>query len=207
MSPAGELTPEVTLRYGQSLIDFSPRISKVGQLASVSAHVWRPEIKLELTVSVGYDWDRGSLDIEVSPGFSAPVKKPKASATKQEKEAAEKKSKAGSSGEVTLVNEPVTAAKAPRLILSKLLPKLNRRLTASGSCVGDPRIAAGHVVRIEGVGETFGGFYRVTQARHTLDGGGYRTSFDVRKEIWFGSIPPFSQGAVKVIPIPLAAGD
>jgi hypothetical protein len=191
MSPAGRLTPDVTLRYGQSLIDFTPRITKVGQVAGVSVHVWRPEIKLELTVTVGYDWETQALDIEITPGFSG-----KATTAA-----------AGSSHDVLLVNEPVTIAKAPRLIVSKLLPKLNQRLTASGSCVGDPKIAAGGVLRVEGVGETFGGLYRVTQARHTLDGRGYRTSFDLRKEIWFGSIPAPSQGAVKVIPIPLSAGD
>jgi hypothetical protein len=157
----------------------------------VSVHVWRPEIKLELTVKVGYDWDKQSLDIEISPGFSA----------------AGAHAKPGSSTETLLVNEPVTVGSAPRMILSKLLPRLNKRLTATGSCVGNPKIAAGHVVRVEGVGTTFGGLYRVTQARHTLDGGGYRTSFDLRKEIWFGSIPLPSQGAVSVIPIPLPAGD
>jgi hypothetical protein len=61
--------------------------------------------------------------------------------------------------------------------------------------VGDPRIRAGTVIRLEGLGEEFGGLYRVTQATHTLDSGGYRTRFDVRKDIWFGSIPKREQGA------------
>ena len=54
------------------------------------------------------------------------------------------------------------------------------------------------MLRIEGVGEQFGGLYRVTSVTHTLDGGGFRTSFEVRKEIWFGSIPLPDQGAVPV---------
>ncbi len=53
-------------------------------------------------------------------------------------------------------------------------------------------------MQLEGVGEQFGGLYRVTSATHTIDGGGYRTSFEVRKEIWFGSIPLLEQGAVPV---------
>ena len=40
--------------------------------------------------------------------------------------------------------------------------------------------------------------YRVVSATHAIDGAGYRTSFDLRKEIWFGSIPPAQQGAVPV---------
>lgn len=175
MSPAAYLSPDVTLRYGRSLIEFTPRISTVGQIERVSVRVWRPEVRLELTVSVGYDWDRRALSIEVAPGFGLP-----------------------SGRQVLLVDEPVTIATAPRLIVAKLLPRLNRRTTASGSCVGDPRISAGRVLRIEGVGETFGGLWRVVSAQHTLDGGGYRTSFELRKEIWFGGIPPASQGAVRV---------
>lgn len=179
MSPAVHLAPDVTLKYGASLIDFSPRISSVGQVAKVSARVWQPSIRLELTISVGFDWDRQSLQIEVSPGFGLPI--------------------GGSKGsEVTMVDEPISPANAARVVLGKLLPKLNKRLTARGTCAGNPAIRAGHVVRIEGVGETYGGLWRVTSVTHTLDGGGWRTSFEVRKEIWFGSIPPASQGAVRV---------
>src|SRR5262249_42202461 len=61
--------PDVTLKYGQSLIDFTPRISSVGQIAAVSARFWQPEIRTEFTVTVSWDWDRNSLDMSVSPGF------------------------------------------------------------------------------------------------------------------------------------------
>ena len=33
---------------------------------------------------------------------------------------------------------------------------------------------------------------------HTLDSSGFRTQFEARKEIWFGSIPLADQGAVPV---------
>jgi hypothetical protein len=178
MSPLSRLDADVTLRYGASLIDFLPKITRVGQIAGIAVKVWRPEIKLELTVSVGWDWDRQSLQLGISPGFGMP---------------------SGLSGTTFMMaNEPVTLASAPRMIVSKLLPKLNRRLTASGTCVGDPRIRAGGVLQLEGVGETYGGRYRIAGATHTLDAGGYRTAFDLRKEIWFGSIPAASQGALTI---------
>jgi len=179
MSPGAHLAPDVTLRYGHSLLDFAPRVSTVGQVAKVSARVWLPSIKVELTVSVGFDWDRQSLDIDISPGFGMPIGGKK-------------------STEVLMVDEPLSPANAPRVVLGKLLPRLNRRITARGSCVGDPTIRAGHVLRIEGVGETYGGLWRVTSVTQTVDSGGWRTSFEARKEIWFGSIPPASQGAVRV---------
>jgi uncharacterized protein len=38
----------------------------------------------------------------------------------------------------------------------------------------------------------------VTSATHSIDSGGYRTGFEVRKEIWFSAIPLVEQGAVPV---------
>ena len=49
-------------------------------------------------------------------------------------------------------------------------------------------------------GEEFGGLYRATSVTHTIDQGGFRTRFEARKEIWFGSIPLADQGAVPVRP-------
>ena len=142
--------------------------------------LWIPAIKTEFTVSVGWDWDRQSLDVSISPGFGMPV------STGDEEE------------EFTLLGDPVTLSDAPRAIIAELLPRLNRRLTASGSTPGDLRVRAGSVLRVEGVGEQFGGLYRATSVTHSIDGGGWRTSFEARKEIWFGSVPLPEQGAVPV---------
>lgn len=176
MSPLDHLTPDVTLKYGQSLIDFTPRISNVGQLISVSAYVWVAPIKTVFTISVGWDWDRMALTLDVMPSLVPLGKGPSR----------------------YLIEEPVTPVSAPRRIISELIPRLNNRLTGTGSTVGDPRINAGSVLRLEGLGVEFGGLYRVTSATHTIDSSGYRTSFEVRKEIWFGSIPLPDQGAAPV---------
>ncbi len=176
MSPLDHLTPVVTLKYGQSLIDFTPRISTVGQIVSVTAMVWLSAIKTQFAVTVGWDWDRMSLTLDISPSVSP--------------------TRSGPSE--YLIEEPVTPATAPRRIVSEFIPRLNKRLTGTGNTIGDPRIAAGEVIRLDGLGVEFGGLYRVTSATHTLDGSGFRTSFEVRKEIWFGSIPLPEQGAVPV---------
>lgn len=176
-SPADHLLPDVTLKYGRDLIEFNPRISTVGQIAGVSATIWQPDLKMSFVVSVGWDWDRQSLDLSIAPGGAA---------------------NSGDNANFTLVDKPVTRADAARTIMGVLLPRLNKRLTGSGSTVGDPRIKAGGVLRLEGLGEEFGGLYRVTSVSNHLDSGGWRTSFELRKEIWFGSIPLSEQGAVPV---------
>jgi phage protein D len=173
MSPLDRLAPEVSLKYGQSLIEFNPRLTTVGQLASVTAYVWVAAIKTQFTVTLGWDWDQASLTLDVRPAM-IPMQ-------------------TGPSD--FLIKEPVTPVSAPRKLISELIPKLNQRLTGSGSAIGNPRIRPGAVIQIEGVGEEFGGYYRVTSATHSIDSGGYRTNFDVCKEIWFGSIPLPEQGA------------
>ena len=41
-------SPTSRSRYGRSLIDFTPRVSKVGQIVSVGGFVWIPAIKMTL---------------------------------------------------------------------------------------------------------------------------------------------------------------
>lgn len=175
-SPLDHLSADATLRYGRSLLDFNPHLTAVGQIFAVSAYIWVNQIKTVFTVTVGWDWDRMALTIDIMPSL-IPL---------------------GTGPTNYLITEPVTPVSAPRRILSELIPRLNKRLTASGSCVGDPLIRAGSVLRIEGVGMEYGGLYRVTSATHELDSGGYRTRFEARKEIWFGSIPATEQGASPV---------
>jgi hypothetical protein len=178
-SPADHLAPDVRLKWGRDLVEFTPRISTVGQIAGVSIPLWIPATKTDLTVSVGWDWDRQSLDLSISMGFGMAA--------------------SSSSDETfTLIGKPVTLADAPRTILGELLPRLNRRLTASGSLIGDPRLRADTVLQVEGVGTQFGGLYRTTSVTHSLDSGGWRTSFEARKEIWFGSVPLPEQGATPI---------
>src|SRR5690606_12393902 len=78
---------------------------------------------------------------------------------------------------------------APKQILGELLPRLNNRLTCSASVIGDTQLRAARVVNFEGVGQEFSGLYRITSAVHTIDSSGYRTQFEGRKEVWFGSTP------------------
>lgn len=173
-SSLDHLQSDFTFAWGRSLIDFSPRVSTVGQIFAVGGFVWIPAIKMTFVVTLGFDWDRMSLTLSITPGM-VPI---------------------GMQPGDYLIDEPLTATSIPRKLVSELIPKLNKRLTASGTVVGEPGLRAGQVLRIEDVGEEFGGLWRVTSVTHSLDSGGFRTRFEARKEIWFGSIPLADQGAV-----------
>jgi phage protein D len=164
-----DYAPSLTLRWGSSLMDFTPRLTTVGEIEGVSARVWVDSLKTEFVISVNWDFDNATFKLSITPGGNdianllAPSK--------------------------TASIKPASYATAPRKILTELLPKLNNRLTGSGSTVGDPRIKASRIVNFEGLGKQFSGLYRITSATHTLDASGYKTSFQARKEVWFGSIP------------------
>lgn len=164
-----EYTPRLTLTWGESLMDFSPRISTVGQVASVSMKFTLREVPLSFLVTVGWDFDREALVVSVLPGEAAAG------------------AKAVSGPAYTIVDQPISSpadiANSALVIYRELRNKLNNRLTASGSTIGDPRIRANAVIRLEGLGPDFSGNYTVKSAVHTIDASGYRTSFEARKEI------------------------
>jgi hypothetical protein len=168
-----DYSPSLTLKWGESLMEFTPRLTTVGDLFGITARVWVATLKMEFVIVVGWDFDRAAFNLQIYPSFIGDIDEflgPEA-------------------GGKTLSIKPTGFPTALQEILSELLPRLNNRLTGSGSCIGDPRIKAGAVINFEGLGDQFSGLYRITSATHSLDGSGYRTSFQVRKEVWFGSIP------------------
>ena len=174
-----DYSPSVTLQWGQSLSDFIPRLTTVGDVFGVSARVWIATLQLEFVIVVGWDYDRAAFTLMIYPGLGdiATI--------------------LGDNASKTVSIKPTGFPTSFREILSELLPRLNNRLTGNGSTIGNPDIKPGKVINLVGLGSQFGGLYRVTSATHTFDGSGYRTSFKVRKEVWFGSIPvPTGQGAL-----------
>jgi hypothetical protein len=176
-SSGDRLEPDAVLDWGKSLLSFSSRESSVGVFEAVSGSVWVPSIKTNFQITLGWDFDANFLSLMIVPGsFPFIGTKPSGFA----------------------IEDPLTLWSAPRRLVSELIPRLNERTTGTGACLGDPAIAAGGVVQIQGVGERAGGRYRVTGASHVFDASGYRTSFTLRKDIWFGLIPAEAQGAAPI---------
>jgi phage protein D len=164
-----EYSPRLTLTYGQSLLDFSPRVSTVGQAVGTSMRVSLREIRIDLLLSVSWDFDRESIGISVLPAQAAVV------APAVSKPVQESKHKA--------IRNAIDVANTVVGLIHELRQKINNRMTGSGTAVGDLRIRAGAMIRLEGLGVDFSGNYRVTKSTHTVDTGGYRTSFEVQREI------------------------
>ena len=167
-----EVTPRLTLEWGRSLLDFSPTRTNLGEIFGVSIKVWLKELKLDFVIGVAWDFDAERLDIQVVPGI------------------AESGLESVSSPKLKLVDQPISdptdIAPAVLTALATLKGKLNSLHRGSGNAIGDTRIRAGAVIELDGVGE-FGGNYRVVSTTHSISTGGYRTSFQARREI----IPEF----------------
>lgn len=161
-----EYTPRLTLTWGESLIDFSPKITTVGQAFGVGFKFTLREIPLDFLVKVYYDFDREAVGVVVLPGIAAP---------------------AAGDPVFTIIDRPIGSpadiANSALTIAHELRTRLNNRLTGSGTCVGNPDIRAGAVIRLEGLGPDFSGDYRVSSATHSLESSGYLTHFEVRKEL------------------------
>ena len=161
-----EFTPRLSLTWGESLTDFTPEVTTIGQVAGVSMRFTLREIPMDFLVTASWDFERERLGVRVQPGAAA-----------------------GADSETTAftivdqtISSPADVANSALAIVHELRTRLNNRLTGSGSAVGDPRIRAGAVIRLEGLGPDFSGDYRVSGATHSVDGGGYRTTFQVYKE-------------------------
>lgn len=164
-----EYTPSATLTWGRTLMDFSPRLTTVGQVAGVSMTFTLREIPLSFAVGVFWDFDREFLGVSVLPSVAA------------------KKTKVFSGASFSVMDKPISSPADLTSnileIVTELRRRLNKRLTGTGSCVGDPTIRAGELIRLEGMGPDFSGDYRISTATHTLNASGYRTTFDAYKEL------------------------
>lgn len=165
-----EFESRLTLEWGRSLLSFSPKITTIGQVVGVAVKFTIPLIPLDFMMTVAWDFEREALKVAVVPGAVAGTLK-------------------------TVMNGPILTTlnrtlqspgdiASSAIAITRLLRNtLNNRLTGKGTAVGDPRIRAGAIIRLDGLGPDFSGNYRVTSATHTIDGSGYRTAFSVRKEI------------------------
>ena len=165
-----EYTPRLTLNYGSSLMEFSPRFSSAGRAVGVTMRVSLREIRVDLIINVYWDFDRESIGITIIPAVAGMLAK---TAGSRPSDVASKKT----------IKNAIDIANTVVSMTHELRQKINNRLTGSGSCVGDPRIRAGAIIELEGLGVDFSGRYRVTKATHTIDSNGYKTNFEVQREV------------------------
>ncbi len=169
----GNFEPSLNLAWGSSLMDFTPRLTTIGDVFGVTSRVWVDSIKTEFVIAVSWDYDRAAVNLRVLPSVAGGI-------DIEDLLGSDAKGK-------TVEVKPTGFANAAYKMMAEWLPRLNNRLTGTGS----------KVIRLNGLGGTFSGLYRITSAAHTFDASGYKTTFNARKEVWFSGPPlPGSSGPV-----------
>lgn len=149
------------LEWGKSLIQFRPTLTTAKQIQKVTVRGWdrRTGKPIEATAQLG------EKDLEVGREHLA-----LADVVQGRHE--------------VITDQPVhTADEAKSLAKKTLKEQLQELIKASGSTVGLPDLRAGSKVEIKKLGKRFDGEYFVVDSTHTINDGGYRTTFNARKEV------------------------
>ncbi|MGE5402343.1 MAG: phage baseplate assembly protein V, partial [Ignavibacteriales bacterium] len=158
-------TEMVVLEWGKNLIDFSPRLSTSGQFGIQVIRGYDYELAQEIVavlpaISLGSDLDNvierlGSSFVDQLVKLGKNVIRDKA------------------------VSNYLDAASLAKTILMEILQGLYE---GSGSTIGNPRLRAGDMVEIRGIGKRFSGKYTLSKVTHTIGTSGYITQFEVSQK-------------------------
>ncbi|HEV7842969.1 MAG TPA: hypothetical protein VGO69_04690, partial [Pyrinomonadaceae bacterium] len=107
-----DYSPSLTLKWGASLMEFTPRLTTVGDIFGVTARVWVSSLKMEFVIVVSWDFDRAAFNLMIYPDFIGDVEDLLGPDAKHK----------------TLSVKPTGFPTALSEILGNLLPRLNNRL-------------------------------------------------------------------------------
>ncbi len=155
-SDGGDEPP--VLRWGDDLWTFRPRVTGVQQVDEVVVRSWDPASKdvIESRQSAGTpDSDIGIDRGDVGSALGG--------------------------GSMTMADRPVLSSDEADALATSMASRLaNAYVEADGTCRGNPALAAGVRVQIDGVGQLYGGVYTLSAASHVYRvGQGYETRFAV----------------------------
>lgn len=145
----------VALMWPDTLRSFSPRLTGVQQVDTVTLSAFNPKTKDVISASAGSPHQIAEIGIkrgEVVSPFGG--------------------------GKVHVATEPVKNTGEGNALAQALLDKLaNGYIAADGVAPGNPDIKAGAKITVTGIGSKFSGSYRVATCTHVLRAGGYETHF------------------------------
>jgi phage protein D len=147
-----------TLRWGENLQTFRPRMSGIQQIDKVEVRAWDPKTKKPINGSAS------SPQTTSKPGVQ------RGAVAKD------------LGGGTTVVTDRVaaSAAEANEIAKATLQRMADAYFEADGVAQGNPEIKAGGKVKIEGVGSKFGGEFTISSSTHVYHGHrGYQTNFQI----------------------------
>jgi uncharacterized protein len=164
----GLRTVEFRLVWGQSLMEFRPRLTTANQVRSVTVNGWERTRKQPISSTVTLDDPRIRLNRDLYRILNACDPR-----------------------EEIVVDELVSHDNDARERAIAILADQTKQIVAADDVkvVGLPDLRAGQVVYIDGVGARLSGEYFITKTTHTIDDNGYITTFNCRREQYPGGSP------------------
>ncbi len=150
------------LVWKESLVSFRPRLTAVQQTDSAVVTGWDPLAKQAIVGTSSPPSSANQGGVTTTGGAQA-------------------KNVFGGAAEVAVVSYPVATTSEADALAQAMNEQVNSAFVqAEGVCFGEPRITAGKIITIKGVGTRFSGKYMVTSATHVLNtGSGYSTTFTI----------------------------
>ena len=154
--------PEYMLKYGESLIDFTPTLSTARQVNKVEVHS-RDNVNGQ---AITAEASRSDVPIQ---GASDEVEGAVSESFRDRVE--------------VIYDQPVDSVNEGKDLARDTMERIVREMiTGHGSTVGLPDLRAGNAIFLDGLGKRFNGRYFVTGTNHTIGDNGYITAFDCRRE-------------------------
>jgi phage protein D len=157
-------SPVLTLEWGKSLISFNPRLSTYNAVT-------------DLTVRGSQTSQGRGIDPLVGTARAGDERVRMGTETGQQ-------IVQRTFGDHHLLVEDhniASAQEANEMARNQLETRAMNFMVGTGSCIGNPTLMARMVIQLKNLGKRFSGNYYVTRATHTIDSGGYRTDFEVRR--------------------------
>ena len=155
-------SPTVTLNREVELLDFSARLTTIGQVEEVIVQGWDPKSKEEVVAHA-----RAGDERQMGGSTSGPATVQKAF---------------GGTGGMTVDLPVLSQAEADQLASQWFGEMALSYVEGHGMCIGRPDLRPGTLVDIQGLGRRFSGSYYITSTEHSYrPKSGYRTAFTVRR--------------------------
>ncbi len=88
------------------------------------------------------------------------------------------RSRFGASNKIVITDQPLALIPEATVIAQTVADRIGADfIQAEGQCMGDPRVKAGRMIEVAGVGLKYSGPYLITGATHVYDDSGYVTNF------------------------------
>ncbi len=162
MSPPKADGGTVELKWAETLHEFHPRMTTVGQVSASTVRGWDPEAKQAIVGKASNGNGTPHVGEQRAPGALA-------------------QSAFNLEAPLLTTDRPIRSqGEADTLAQAMLDRQTSRFIEAEGSCAGNGKIVAGASIKVSAVGDRFSGTYLVTSAHHVYNAqDGYTTRFAV----------------------------